>query len=84
MNANSTTKIIRINEARNIFGLSKSGFYDRVKGGFLPPSISLGSRAVGWVEQEIITVLNAMVAGKTQAEIQSLVIELTELRQKLF
>ena len=76
-------RIIRLTEARNLCGLGKSSFYDRIKNGLLPPSISLGGRAVGWVECELNTVLKAMVSGKNEIEIKALVIELTEQRQLL-
>ena len=38
-------------EART--GLSRSTIYQRVKDGTFPPPISLGSKAVGWLQSEI-------------------------------
>jgi prophage regulatory protein len=38
-------------EART--GLSRSTIYDGVKAGTFPPPISLGAKAVGWLESEI-------------------------------
>jgi len=84
MNTQKTThKIIRLDEAKNILGLSKSSFYNRIKEGALPSAINLGGRAVGWVEQEISAILNAMIAGKSQSDVKALVVELTNKRQEL-
>lgn len=80
---NTTHKIIRLDEAKNILGLSKSSFYNRIKEGALPSPINLGGRAVGWVEEEISTILNAMIAGKSQSEVKSLVVDLANKRQEL-
>ena len=38
-------------EART--GLSRSGIYERIRAGTFPAPISLGARAVGWIESEI-------------------------------
>jgi prophage regulatory protein len=83
MNQQQPVRIIRIAEARNLCGLCKSSFYDRVKNGLFPPAINLGGRAVGWVESEIKFVINAMIAGKSEGEIKTLIIELTQKRQEL-
>ena len=84
MNTQQTMhKIIRLDEAKEILGLSKSSFYNRIKEGALPSPINLGGRAVGWVEQEISVILNAMIAGRSQTDIKSLVTDLTNKRQEL-
>ncbi len=41
----------KVVEART--GLSRSTIYQRVKDGTFPPPISLGSKAVGWLQSEI-------------------------------
>jgi len=64
-------------------GLSRSSHYSRIKEGLLPPSISLGSRAVGYFEHETNTVLAAMIAGKSKDEIKELVKSLVAQRQEL-
>ncbi len=80
---NTTHRIIRLDEAKKIVGLSKSSFYNRIKEGILPSPINLGGRAVGWVEKEILDILNAMIAGKNHSEVKSLVVDLTNKRQEL-
>lgn len=46
-------------EART--GLSRSSIYDRIKQGTFPAPISLGAKAVGWIESEIDDWLNARI-----------------------
>jgi prophage regulatory protein len=46
-------KIIRLPEVKNTTGLSRSTIYLYMSKGIFPASISLGSRAVGWIESDI-------------------------------
>jgi prophage regulatory protein len=62
-------------------GISKSTLHVRIKQRLLPPAIALGARSVGFLQHEIDAVLAAMVAGKSDQEIQSLVAELVAQRQ---
>ena len=48
-------------EART--GLARSTIYDRIKAGTFPAPVSLGEKAVGWVESEI----DAWIAARIQA-----------------
>lgn len=45
--------ILRLPVVKDRTGLSRSTIYLRVSNGTFPPPVSLGSRAVGWVESEI-------------------------------
>ena len=47
------TSILRLPEVKSRTGLSRSTIYLRVKQGTFPMSISLGERAVGWIDSEI-------------------------------
>lgn len=47
------TAILRLPEVKSRTGLSRSSIYLRIKEGRFPTSISLGERAVGWIEAEI-------------------------------
>lgn len=47
------TKILRLPEVKARTGLSRSTIYLRISQGAFPPPISLGGRAVGWVDTEI-------------------------------
>ena len=45
--------ILRLPTVKAITGLSRSTIYLRMSKGTFPEKISLGSRAVGWLETEI-------------------------------
>lgn len=45
--------ILRLPEVKKRTGLSRSSIYLRIAAGDFPASISLGGRAVGWLEQDI-------------------------------
>jgi prophage regulatory protein len=47
------TTIIRLPIVKDRTGLSRSTIYLRISEGTFPKPISLGSRAVGWIESEI-------------------------------
>lgn len=54
--------IIRRKQVEARTGLSRSTIYARMAEGTFPKPVSLGPRAVGWVESEITDWLNAQVA----------------------
>lgn len=46
-------RIIRLNDVMDKVGLKRSSIYARILKGQFPKPISLGCKAVGWVESEI-------------------------------
>ena len=48
-----THKILRLPEVKHSVGLSRSSIYLRVANGDFPKPISLGGRAIGWLEADI-------------------------------
>lgn len=48
-----THKILRLPAVKSSTGLSRSTIYLRLSQGKFPQPVSLGGRAVGWVEAEI-------------------------------
>ena len=46
-------KILRLPEIMDLTGLSRSSIYAQIAGGTFPKQISLGARAVGWIESEV-------------------------------
>jgi prophage regulatory protein len=48
-----TMHILRLPEVVNLTGLSRSTIYLYISQGTFPKQISLGDRAVGWVQNEI-------------------------------
>ncbi len=47
------TKILRLPSVKTVTGLSRSTIYLRVSEGSFPAPVSLGGRAVGWIEAEV-------------------------------
>lgn len=46
-------RILRLPTVKAITGLARSTIYLRISKGDFPPPISLGSRAVGWIEEDV-------------------------------
>ena len=63
--------------------LSRSTIYKRVEDGRFPPPISLGDRAIGWLLHEVQVVILALIAGKTNEEIETLVTDLVAQRNDI-
>ncbi len=74
-------RIIRKPEVLVTLGISRSTLFNRINAGLFPPSIPLGGRAVGWLESEIQSVLNAFVSGLALEDIKALVLQLIEKRE---
>jgi prophage regulatory protein len=59
-------KILRRREVEHRTGLSRSTLYSRIQEGTFPRPISLGTRAVGWVEREIDDWLTACIENRNR------------------
>jgi prophage regulatory protein len=59
--------IIRRKQVEARTGLSRSTIYQRIKEGTFPTAVSLGERAVGWIESEINTWLTTQVEKSRKA-----------------
>ena len=73
--------ILRLPSVIRLTGLSRSTIYLRISEGYFPRPISLGARAVGWPEDEILEVNRARIAGKSNPEISELVSRLEDARR---
>ncbi|MEI8652429.1 AlpA family transcriptional regulator [Pseudoalteromonas sp. Hal273] len=80
MNIKSFSKIIRRPEVLNKTGWSKSTLYNRINDGLFPTPISLGVRAVGFVESECNEVIQSMIAGYTEQQLRALVQNIIDKR----
>ena len=58
---NRRPRVIRLGEVKNQTGLGRSSIYSRMKAGTFPQSITLGARAVGWLESDIDDWIDAQV-----------------------
>lgn len=65
--------ILRLPEVKARTGLSRSTIYLQIQKGTFPSPISLGARAVGWVDSEVDALISARVAGKFDNEIRELI-----------
>jgi prophage regulatory protein len=63
----SALTILRRRQVEARTGLSRSTIYDRIKAGTFPAPISLGEKAVGWIEAEIDAWLNAQIEKSRKA-----------------
>lgn len=63
----SALSIIRRKQVEARTGLSRSAIYDRVKAGTFPAPVSIGARAVGWIEGEITDWLSAQIEKSRKA-----------------
>jgi len=61
------TLILRLPDVKKRTGLSRSTIYSRVGQHLFPQPISLGGRAVGWVESEIQEWLEKRIAASRNA-----------------
>lgn len=60
-------RIIRLPEVMQQTGLSRCTIYLRMSKGAFPQSISLGERAVGWLEAEVKDWLESCVIASKEA-----------------
>lgn len=56
------TTILRLPEVKARTGLSRSTIYARVSEGTFPKPVSLGARAVGWIDHEIQEWINSCIS----------------------
>lgn len=58
----SPLAILRLSDVKARTGLARSTIYDRIKAGSFPSQVSLGARAVGWLESDI----EAWISGQVK------------------
>lgn len=64
-----THNILRLPAVKTRTGLSRSTIYLRVSQGTFPEPVSLGARAVGWVEAEIQEWLQRQIETSRKANV---------------
>lgn len=76
-------RILRLPAVINVYGKSRSTIYDEINRGLIPPPVSLGGRAIGFVESEIDALIRARIAGKSDDEVRALVADLVARRREV-
>lgn len=61
------TNILRLPAVKARTGLSRSTIYLRISEGSFPKPVSLGGRAVGWIEAEVDDWLNQQIEVSRKA-----------------
>ena len=61
------TAILRLPAVKTRTGLSRSTIYLRISEGSFPKPVSLGGRAVGWIEAEVNDWLNQQIEASRKA-----------------
>jgi len=76
-------KLIRKPEVLAMKCISKSTLHLNINNGLDAPSISIGDRAVAFIEHEVLAVITAQIQGKSKDEIRLLVKALVAQRQHI-
>ena len=63
-----THNILRLPAVKTRTGLSRSSIYLRMVNGEFPASVSLGGRAVGWLEEDINNWLEEKIDASRKAK----------------
>jgi prophage regulatory protein len=64
----SPLRILRLPEVVERVGLKRASIYQHMGQGSFPKSISLGPRAIGWIESEIEAWLTAKIKKRKNSE----------------
>lgn len=76
-----THTILRLPSVLRERGRSRSAHYLDIQQGFFTPPVAIGLRAVGWPAAEVEMLNAARIAGKSAAEIRTLVLKLEAARK---
>ena len=60
----ATTVILRLPDVKARTGLSRSTIYARIAQGSFPKPVTLGGRAVGWIEKEVDEWLAGLIESR--------------------
>jgi prophage regulatory protein len=73
--------LLRLPRVLDRYGSGKSKFYQLIKEGLFTPPIDIGGRSVAWPDNEVDAIISARIAGKSDAEIRTLVCDLLDQRK---
>jgi len=61
-------RLIRLKDVKHVTGLGRSTIYKYIEDGVFPKSVSLGERAVAWVESEVMAWVMARIEARDSHE----------------
>jgi prophage regulatory protein len=76
-------KLLRPRDVAGASGKSRSALYANIAEGLWTKPVKIGPRASAWPEDEVAALNAARIAGKTDDEIRSLVVQLQVSRKTL-
>ncbi|ELB2961609.1 AlpA family transcriptional regulator [Vibrio parahaemolyticus] len=56
-------RLLRLKEVMDVTALSHSAIYRKMNTGDFPQSVSIGDRAVAWVEKDVSDWIESVIAG---------------------
>ncbi|EJE8522365.1 AlpA family transcriptional regulator [Vibrio parahaemolyticus] len=56
-------RLLRLKEVIDVTALSRSAIYRKMNTGDFPQSVSIGDRAVAWVEKDVSDWIESVIAG---------------------
>ena len=74
-------QFIRSNEVHKILALGRTAVDCGIADGVIPPRISIGKRAAGFLKHELEVIIVARATGRSDAEIKELVTQLVLSRE---
>jgi prophage regulatory protein len=63
----ASQRLLRLPEVKRRTGLSRSSIYGQISNGTFPHSVSIGARAVAWVEDEVEEWINQRIDDRRRA-----------------
>ena len=66
-----TTTRVRLPAVKTRTGLSRSTIYLRISEGSFPKPVSLGGRAVGWIEAEVNDWVNQQIEASRDTQVEA-------------
>jgi prophage regulatory protein len=78
----TVTRLNRLCDALSATGQTRSPFYADIQKGIMVRPVKIGPRAAAWPEHEIQAIVQARIAGATDAELRQLVQRLHAARKE--
>lgn len=69
----TTTRLARLRSALTVTGQTRSPFYASIQQGTMTRPVKIGPRAAAWPEHELQAIVQARIAGASDADLRKLV-----------